>query len=336
MTHKSIHQGVEFISKIEDQGELHAWYDRLPASEVKLSITAIRCRKHRPCEQASALLVVLCQNPFSDRIHRDESCPDILNGEHYPPDSRNRIAWFAGWIESHDMPHEVQLGQQHAFVDWWPMEMVHYATSELSPQDRAKQEMDNNLLDCLELIRLTTIPDPAFLALWTESNEPFFAAGRLLYGEFLWTRDVPVDFLRCGTNMQDLLERVGSCARELVGVVRLALLADAESPILDRASTVIRRFKARYVAEIPRWENLACELIDKEDDSDLHATIADSALYEEIDGVCDRLRSDLVEVVRNLEGELVLVLNALLPTLEVPPSSVLFSDKEDDSGGCGP
>jgi hypothetical protein len=76
MTHRSIHRGVEFISKIKDQHSLQAWYDHLPENQVKASIKKIKCAEYRPYDQASFRVIVLCRHPLFDRLHGSESNPD--------------------------------------------------------------------------------------------------------------------------------------------------------------------------------------------------------------------------------------------------------------------
>jgi hypothetical protein len=126
-----------------------------------------------------------------------------------------------------------------------------------------------------------------------------------------------------------LLERVGECSREYVGLVRLALLTDAESPILDRVGFVLRRFNVRHASEITSWLNLAHDLLDKMEELPFRAVSTNPKLYEEIEAVTDRFRAEIVDATQDLEEELVILLNAILPTLELPPSSVLFADKAD-------
>jgi hypothetical protein len=207
------------------------------------------------------------------------------------------------------MPDEVMVGKRYAFVDWWPMELIHHALSELSPQDRAQLEMNNHILECLELIRLATISDQAFSELWIGSNEPFFAAGRLVYGDFQWVREVPLDMIRNGGEMQALLERIRKCSREYVGLIRLALLTDAESPLLERISLTVQQFNLRYLSEIPSWQRLARDLLDGVVVSPLDPKIANPKVYAEVDAASDELRQDLAEVTVGLEGEIVMLIN---------------------------
>ena len=237
------------------------------------------------------------------------------------------ISSFTTWIDRHDMPEEILVGNRYAFVDWWPLEMLPHILQDLLPQVQAQLEMNNHILVCLELIRLATLPDPAFLHLWSNSNEPFFAAGRLTYGDFQWVREVPLAAFKGADEKRALLERIDECSREFVGLIRLALQTDAESPLLDRVSFALRRFNLRHIVMIPAWQALARDLLDDAEGSP-HETKAGSAkLYNEIDAACDELRRDLVEATDGLESEVIALINAVLPTLPVPASSVLFADK---------
>jgi hypothetical protein len=324
MTHKWIHQGVEFISEVVDQEDLRAWYDRLPLNEIKASITKVKCREYRPYDQAGFRLIVLCHHPFSEQIHPGGGNGRCKNGE-----IDTLVNSFTNWIDRHNMPNEALLGAHYAFIDWWPIEMLPHVLNDLSPQDQAQLEMNNRFLDNLELIRLAAINYQAFSELWIGSNEPFFAAGRLLYGDFRWVRRAPVNHCRRESNAVALRERVGECSREYVGLVRLALLTDAESPLLDRIGFVIRRFNVQHASEVASWLNLAHDLLDKTDELPFRAVSTNPKLYEEIEVVTDWFRAELVDATQGLEEEIVILLNAILPTLELPPSSVLFADQAD-------
>ena len=327
MTHSSIYQGVEFICEATEKRHLHAWYDQLSPSEVKASIIKVKCREYRPYDQASFRLTVLCAQPFSEPVRINQSREDSDNGENERIDAL--INSFTKWIDHHDMPEEVLVGGHCAFVDWWPAEILPNLSDALSPQDRGQSEINNQFLENLELVRLAAISDEAFSELWIGSNEPFFAAGRLLYGDFHWIRRVPSDYCRSESNTRVLLERVNEYSREYIGIMRMALLTDAESPVLDRVGFIIRRFSNRHASEIQSWLDLAQDLLDGRDDLPFSDVITTSISYEELDSVSDRFRLELVEATRGLESELVILLNAILPTLDLPPSSVLFMDKTE-------
>jgi hypothetical protein len=325
--HKSTHRGVEFLCEKVDQSNLHAWYDSLRPSEVKDAITKIKCREYRPYDQASFRLVVLCRHPFSVRPFQAEGNQVSTGDRAMDPMLDVAISPFTDWIGRHEMPEEALLGSRYAFVDWWPIEMLPLVLDDLSPQEQAEMEMNNHILACLELIRLATTPDQGFLQLWIGSNEPFFAAGRLIYGGFQWVREVPLNAFRDEAETQALLERIGECSREYVGLIRMASLTEAESPLLDRVSFAIRRFNFRHSSEIPSWQLLACDLLDKTEALPLDPKIGKPELYDEIEAACDELRHDLVRVTEGLENEIPVLINAVLPTLPMPPSAALFADK---------
>jgi hypothetical protein len=235
------------------------------------------------------------------------------------------ISSFSKWVESNRVPEEILLGKRHAFIDWWPSEMVQYVNNDPSPQGQAQFEMNNHILDCLDLIRLATISSPEFLSHWEDSNEPFFAAGRLIYGRFQWIREISDHISREDIGSAELLDRVGQFTREYVGLLRLALLAGAESPLLERVSFVLRRFKVQYAAEIPVWQGLARELLDGTADLPTYTALPEPAQYGDLDSICDRLRQNLVDATTGLESEIPALIDALLPTLRVPASAELFA-----------
>jgi len=325
MSSLTTHHGIDFIGAAVDHMILHQWYDNLPDSEIKSSIAKIKCREFRTTDRASFRVIVLCEHPFMEQSR------EIENAKRSDDDARTDralnalISSFSKWVESHDVSEEVLLGQRHAFIDWWPVEMLHYLTNDPTPQDRAQLEMNHHILDCLDLIRLATVSGPDFLRIWKDSNEPFFAAGRLIYGTFEWVREVPVDLFQDETESAALLERAGEFTREYVGLVRLALAAGAESPLLDRVAFVLRKFKVQYAAEIPVWQAQACELIEDSEAMPIHVAINKPPQYEEIDAICDRLRQNLVEATEGFQHEIPILINALLPTLQVPPSAELFT-----------
>ena len=332
MIHKSIHSGVEFFSERADQFDLHAWYDGLRPSEVKDAVTKIKCREYRPFDQATFRLIVLCRHPFSTGAVKVESNQDSGSEMTTDPMLDVTISSFTDWIDRNAMPEEILLGNRYAFVDWWPIEMLPHILNDLSPQEQAQLEMNNHILVCLELIRLATISNQAFLQLWSDSNEPFFAAGRLAYGDFQWVREVSLDAFKGAGEKQALLERISEFSREYVGLIRLALQTDAESPLLDRVSFALRRFNLRHVSEIPLWQLLARDLLDEAEALPFDEKIGNPKLYNEIDAACEELRRDLVKVTDGLESEVIMLMNAVLPTLPVPASSVLFTEKI--SGSC--
>ena len=321
----TIHRGIEFIGAEKDIVALSAWYENLRDSEVKASITKIKCREYRPYDQANFRVIVLCGHPFLDQTREIESAYRSGDDVRANRALSALIGMFSKWIESNGVPEEIPLGERLAFVDWLPSEMAQYITKELSPQAQAQLEMNHHTLDCLDLIRLATISGPEFLGLWEGSNEPFFAAGRVMYGTFQWTREVPYDFCFDEFEREHLLDRVGQFTREHLGLLRLALLAGAESPLLDRTAFVIGRFKFQYSAEIPVWQRLAEDLLDSSVDVPIHTAIAKPLQYGEIDAVCDRLRQNLVDATKGLEDEVPILINALLPTLPVPESAELFT-----------
>ena len=332
MIHKSTHSGVEFFSERADQLDLHAWYDGLPTGEVKEAIVKIKCREYRPYDQASFRLIVLCRHPFLSGSVTGERNQGSVSERTSDLMLDATISSFTDWIDRNAMPEEVLLGNRYALVDWWPIEMLPHILNDLSPQERAQLEMNNHILVCLELIRLATISNQAFTELWSESNEPFFAAGRLAYGDFQWVREVSLDAFKGVGESHALLERISEFSREYVGLIRLALQTDAESPLLDRVSFALRRFNLRHVSEIQSWQLMARDFLDEAEALPLEAKIANPELYNEIDAACEELRKDLVKVTDGLESEFIMLMNAILPTLPVPTSSARFTDKI--SGSC--
>ena len=324
MALQSTYRGIEFICEAKDQSDLLTWYDNLGKSEVKSSITKVKCSDYQPYEQVSFRVIVLCNHPFANGALSFAANDDTLINcrlDALAPE-------FAGWIERNQMPAEVMIGDRYACIDWWPKEMAALVLNDLSPQGQSQWEIDTQLLDCLELIRLAAVSDQEFAELWRGSNEPFFAAGRLILGEFQWIREVPLGDFRSELEGEILLERVGEYSREFVGLLRLALSTGAESPLLDRAWLAIRSFNAEHEKEISRWLTFACDLLDQSDEM-LRVAKNHFAEYAEIDEACDRLRHELVDATRGLEDELITVLNAVLPTLEAPQSSICFTDEQD-------
>jgi hypothetical protein len=325
MTLTTIHRGIEFVGSEKDIVALRAWYENLGDGDVKASVAKIKCREFRPYEQANFRVIVLCKHPFLDQTREIESanrsCDDVRANRALSA----LVNVFSKWIESNGLPEEILLGERHAFVDWLPSEMSQFVTIDLSPQGQAQLEMNHHILDCLDLIRLATSSSAEFLSLWEGSNEPFFAAGRIIYGTFQWIREVPQSFFQDGPQSELLLERVGQFTREYLGLLRLALLAGAESPLLDRVAFVLRRFKFQYAVEIPGWRVLADELLDGSADVPIHTPITKPPQYGEIDDVSDRLRQNLVDATKGMEDEIPVLINALLPTLPVPQSAELFT-----------
>ncbi len=321
---------IQFLGDEKDQSILREWYDTLGQSAVKSSIQKIKRREFRPYDDNNFRLIVLCKHPFSGLTSVIEDASKT--GDHIKSDRAlsTLISSFTRWAESHCVPSEVVLEKRHAFIDWWPMEMQQYVGEDLSPQAQAQLEMSNHILESLDLIRLASIPAPDFLSLWMDSNEPYFAAGRLFYGTFRWVTEVPA-ISRTNMTLELLRERVGEFAREYVGLARLALLAGADSPLLERTSFVLRRFKVQFATEIPVWLALASELLEGSENLPIHASLATLADYEGIDRVCDRLRLSLVKAVEGLEDEIPALINALLPTLTVPASHTLFETSQGPS-----
>jgi hypothetical protein len=325
MTLTTVHRGVEFIGTEKDIVALRAWYENLGDNDVKASVTKIKCREFRPYEQMNFRVTVLCKHPFLDQTREIESADRSGDDVRANRALSALINEFSKWIENNGLPDEILVGERHAFVDWLPAEMSQFVTVDVSPQSQAQLEMNHHILDCLDLIRLATSSSAEFLSLWEGSNEPFFAAGRIIYGTFQWIREVPHGFSREACQSELLLDRVGQFTREYLGLIRFALLAGAESPLLDRVAFVLRRFKVQYAAEISAWRAMADELLDGSVDVSIHAPIAKPPQYGEIDAVCDRLRQNLVDATKGMEDEIPVLINALLPTLPVPQSAVLFT-----------
>jgi hypothetical protein len=329
MTHQSIHRGIEFASGPEHLSELRAWYDNLPDSEVKASITKVECREDRPCDEESLRVVVVCDHPFSSRTSRspDEGPCDGTASIDRNPDAL--IPAFTDWIERFDLPERIRLGNRYCIVDWQLTKILPNLLGDLSPHAQAQREFDNHLLDCLELIRHTTVSDPEFAKVWHNSNEPFFAAGRLILGDFQWIREVPAELYGCAASGTAVTARLGEYAREYVGLMRLAALAGAESPLIERVFIVLQRFKRAHALKIVQWQALARELLDDPKVVPRPPTTLTPTSYEEIDEVCVRLRQDLVEATLGMQDEIYIIIDAVLPTLEAPQSSFLFTDKAE-------
>ena len=329
MTHSSIHRGVEFLGDQQVYPLLHEWYDSLSTSEVKLSVLKIKYREVRSHDQTSYCIIVLCKHPFEDETRKIETAHWSTEADHVEKALNALILPFSRWIEQNAVPEEAKIGEHRARVDWWPIEMLPYLEKQRSAQQQAQLEMNHHILDCLELIRLATIPDDEFSSLWHGSNEPFIAAGRLIHGRFEWMQEVPESFFRSSAEWDTLLERVDDFAREYVGLIRLFSLAGAESPLIERVSFVIGRFKLKHATKIPVWQNLAHDFLDKSDQVPLFGAITKPDTYGEIDAICDHLRQELIEATKGLEHEIPILINALLPIMEVPVSAEFFTTETD-------
>jgi len=315
----SVRDPVEFLGDQKDRAALQEWYETLNQSAVKTSVQTVKCREFRPYNCGNFRLIVLCNHPFGDLSSELDKARNV--GDHLKSDRTlsTLISSFTQWVESHHVPTETMLDKRRAFIDWWPKEMLHYVAHDLSPEAQAHVEMSNHILECLDLVRLATVSGPEFLGLWIDSNEPYFAAGRLFYGTFKWVDEVPIMGNNHTARMQ-LREHVSEFAREFVGLARLALLAGAESPLLDRTIFILRKFKIQFSAEIPAWLALAQELLEGSEHIPTHAAIAIPTEYERLDCVCDGLRTNLAKAAEGLEHEIPALINALLPTLTVPIS----------------
>ena len=296
---------------------LHDWYDRLRPCEAKSSIAQVKCLEYCSYDQTTFRMIVLCAPPFAEKMR------EVLSDQI----SNKRIHSFTDWIQAQGMPRDALLDKRYVVVDWWPIEMLPFIENEPTPQNQAQRDMDNHFLDCLELIRLATIPSQNFADLWLNSNEPFFAAGRIIYGDFKWIQEIPDDF-EWEADTETLFERISEYSREYVGLLRLAKLCGAESPLVDRVTLIIHRFRVRYASEIHSWQILAHEFLDEMEEMSPHYAMTQHARYEEIDKACDHLRQNLTSAAKGFEQEFVTLINAVLPTLEVPASSALFIDND--------
>lgn len=329
MTHTSTHRGVEFLGDQQDHALLHEWFDRLAASEVKASAIKIKCREFRPYDPANFRIIILCNHPFEDQTRKIETAYWSTDPDQVERALNTLVIAFSKWVEQSSMPEEATVGERHAQVDWLPVEMFPHIEKDLSAQQQAQLEINHHMLDCLELIRLATITDEEFSKLWQGSNEPFFAAGRLIHGRFEWIQEIPENLFARTTEWDLILERVGDFSREYVGLIRLFSLAGAESPLIERVSFVIGRFKFQHAVQIPFWQALARDFLDAADQVPLTTAITKPATYGEIDAICDRLRQDLIDATVGLEDEIPILINALLPTMEVPVSAELFTTEID-------
>jgi hypothetical protein len=323
------YKDIEFIGAKDQHAALYEWYDGLSDSEVKTSMIKVKCRELKPSLPTPLQLVVICNHPFSEKslvIDRAKESGNEVAVDHA---LGALLKFFNQWVSMSRMPENAFLNNNHARVNCWPAEMLPYGFEELSYQEQAQVEMNSHAMDCLELIRIATVPDSEFLKLWEGSNDPFLAAGRLAYGHFEWIRQFPENFMISESDRDCLLERISEFAREYLGLCRFAALSGHESPLVRKISAVTHRFQRQYPFNIPDWQLLARQHLDAVIDSYGSSAILHPQRYNEIDSACDLLRSDLVEATDGFEDLIPPLVNSFLPGLKAPQSAMFFTDDLD-------
>lgn len=323
------YKDIEFIGTKGHHPILHEWYDNLAENEVKASVRKIKYREFKPYDSDSFQLVILCAHPFADESTAVERAKGSDNEAAIDRALGALLKAFTHWITHSNVPDEAFVDNRHAVINWWPIEMLQYGFNEPSPQVQAQMEMNYHAMDCLELIRIVTTSNTEFLKLWEGSNDPFLAAGRLAYGRFEWIRQFPEDFISNDLDRDALLERIGEFARDYLGLCRFASISGHDCPLTKKISAVFDRFQRQYPFNIPSWQALAQRHLDGTVDTCISSPILQSREYNEVDSVCDLLRSDLIEATQGMEEMIPAMVNSFLTTLKAPESAYFFTNDID-------
>ena len=318
----SVRDSVNFHAAPEDLEFLYEWYDGLKRGEVKAAIQSVR---YFPFGAGRANeIVVFCRHSFFSESLAVSTAHFSGVALELDRALSHLVRLFQDWIKYDEVDASSRLFDRPLLVRWWPLEMMLYISPPNAPQAQAQMELNTHALDCLELIRFATLDDQTFLKLWHQSNEPFLAAGRIATGGFEWISSFPEDWLTGPGFREELKGRINEYAREYAGLFRMALALGHRSPLTDKLSDTVASFRWKFCREIPKWRQLAINLLDASEELQNNEAIFSPEDYELIDQTTDHLRQELVEASNGLEHFIPAMVNSFLPMLSVPESAFYF------------
>jgi len=175
-----VRDAVTFFAPEKEFDFLTTWYGNLQEGAVKNSIQIIH---YFPSDsQSIGKMVVYCRHPFSSEsaaLLTAQAHNDLLEADRI---LIGLVSLFQNWIDHPEVRSQLQPFEFPLSIRWWPIEIISETDTAATPQIKTEIDLNDHVLDCLDLIRLAIMDEPAFIDLWRRSNEPFLAAGRIASG----------------------------------------------------------------------------------------------------------------------------------------------------------